>query len=160
MGRYKDYVTRSQNFGLASETLNDATYLDQFITGKETEHEKLDYKWGLIAANDGAKDNPTGNEGYVPFWRMGAVVNIAMYEIGDREKPDWTTNLQTFDTKVLFTYSERNKAYGLAHAQRVSSAYRNVQLERIDGAGHDLITFSTGWNNFFPIALNYLNEIK
>ena len=62
--------------------------------------------------------------------------------------------------KVLFCYSERNQAYGLEHAQKVSSAYPNVDLVRIDEAGHDMITFPNGWNNFFPIALNYLNSLK
>jgi proline iminopeptidase len=83
-----------------------------------------------------------------------------LLEIGQELEPDWTTNLSQFDTKVLFVYSERNTAYGYDHAQRVSSAYSNVQLERIDGAGHDMLSFPTGWNNFFPMALNYLNSLK
>ncbi|HLF34511.1 MAG TPA: alpha/beta hydrolase [Cyclobacteriaceae bacterium] len=156
----KDYVSRVRGFGITSEILNDATYLDQFITGKETDHEKLDYKFGLSTVTDGSEDNPVGDIDDVPFWRLGAIVNRAMFEIGERVKPDWTGNLNSFNTKVLFVYSERNRAYGTEYAQHVSSAYPNVQLVRIDGAGHEMITFPTGWNNFFPIALNYINEIK
>jgi proline iminopeptidase len=155
----KDYVTRARDFRFSSEALNDALYPDQFITGKGNEHAILDYKLGLLGATDAAKDNPTGNEAALPFWRAGAVVNKALFDIGERDEPDWTANLHLFTTKVLFAYSERNKAYGLVHAQKVSSAYPNVQLEKINGAGHDFISFSTGWVNFFPVALTYLNSL-
>jgi proline iminopeptidase len=154
-----DYVSRERDFGITTETLNDATYLDQFITGGENDHAILDYKLGLLAYTDGAPDSKLGNDGVLPFWRYGAIVNRALFELGEKDEPDWTTNLQSFATKVLFCYSERNQAYGLEHAQKVSSAYPNVELERIDDAGHDMITFPDGWNNFFPIALNYLNTL-
>lgn len=155
-----DYVSREHDFGIMTETLNDATYVDQFITGDEDEHAILDYKLDLIAYADGAEDSPLGNDGVLPFWRSGAIVNRALFELGEKEEPDWTTNLSSFQTKVLFCYSERNEAYGLEHAQKVSSGYPNVDLQRIDDAGHDMITFPDGWNNFFPIALNYLNSLK
>ena len=154
-----DYVSRSRDFHFTSETFNDATYQGQFITGNENEHAILDYKVGLIVAADGAKDSPIGNEGPLPFWRAGAIVNKALFDIGERERPDWTTNLNQFTTKVFFAYSERNRAYGLDHAQLVSSAYSNVQLEMISGAGHDFISFPTGWTDFFPKALTYLNSL-
>jgi proline iminopeptidase len=155
----KNYVNRARDFRFTSEALNDALYPDQFITGKENEHAVLDYKLGLLGATDAAKDNPTGNGAVLPFWRAGAVVNKALFDIGEREEPDWTTNLQQFTTKVLFAYSENNKAYGQAHAQRVSAAFPNVQLERIDEAGHDFISFPAGWTHFFPVALTYLNSL-
>jgi len=155
----KDYITRARDFYFTSEALNDALYPDQFITGRENEHAILDYKLGLLGATDAAKDNPTGNEDVLPFWRAGAVVNKALFDLGEKEKPDWTTNLHLFTTKVLFAFSERNKAYGLAYAQKVSSAYPNVQMEKINGAGHDFISFPAGWANFFPLALTYLNSL-
>ena len=154
-----DYVSRSRSYGMFTETLNDATYLDQLFTGKENSHVVLDYKMGLAAATDGAKDNPTGNSGALPFWRAGAIVSRALFEIGESEEPNWTSNLNQFTTKVLFIYSERNKAYGLSYAQRVSSAYSNVQLERVNGEGHDMLSFENGWNQFLPLALTYLDEI-
>jgi proline iminopeptidase len=155
----KDYVNRTHEFSFTSETLNDAAYLDQFITGDEDEQAILDYKFGLLSYTDGAKDSPLGNEGVLLFWRAGAIVNQALFDLGEKERPDWRTNLHQYTTKVLFVYSQRNKAYGLDHALKVSSAYPNVQLERIDGAGHDMLTFPTGWNNFFPIALTYLDSL-
>jgi proline iminopeptidase len=76
-----------------------------------------------------------------------------------KRKPRLTPTFNHSIQGVLFCYSERNQAYGLEHAQKVSSAYPNVDLERIDDAGHDMLTFPDGWNNFFPIALNYLNNL-
>lgn len=155
----KDYVSRSRDYHFTSETLNDVTYLDQFITGDENEQAILDYKFGLLGAAEDSKNSPIGNEGPLPFWRAGAVVNRALFDLGEKDRPDWTTNLHLYNTKVLFAYSERNRAYGLTHAQLVSSAYPNVQLEKINEAGHDFISFPTGWSNFFPKALNYLNSL-
>jgi len=154
-----DYVGRSRSFKFLSETLNDATYLDQFITAKQDEQAILDYKFTLMALADESTESSLGNDGPLPFWRSGALIQEALFEAGDKEKPDWTTNLKTYTTKVLFIYSERNKSYGLAHAQKVSSAYPNVELVKINGAGHDMLSFPTGWSNFYPIALNYLNQL-
>lgn len=156
----KEYVKRSRDFRFFSETLNDALYTNQFITGKENEHEILDYKYSLLASSDGAKDNPIGDDGRLPFWRYGAVVNKALFDIGERENADWTTNLSNYTTKVLFVYSERNKAYGEAYAKQVSAAYPTVQLLKVNGAGHDMLSFPTGWQNFFPTAVNYFNSLK
>ena len=93
------------------------------------------------------------------FWRAGAVVNKALFELGEKQQPDWTGNLQQFTPPVLFVYSERNRAYGLDHARLVSSAYKQVQLQRIDNAGHDFLSFPTGWMQFFSVALQYLNSL-
>jgi proline iminopeptidase len=136
------------------------SYPDQFITGKNDEHAIVDYRYALLAVADGAKDNPTGNEARPTFWRFGKVVADALTEIGDKEKPNFTTNLNQFTTKVLFAYSENNRAYGSQYAQKVASAFPNVQLFKVNGAGHDLLAFQTGWNNFYPVALTYLNSLK
>ncbi len=156
----QDYLKRARNVNPASELFNDVSYPDQFITGKEDEHAIVDYKYALAAVADGAKGNPTGNEATPPFWRYGRVVADALAEIGDREKPDFTTHLKQYHTNVLFVYSENNKAYGFPYAQKVSSAFSNVQLFKVNGAGHDLLAFQAGWNNFYPAALTYLNSLK
>lgn len=155
-----DYVGRSRSVVVTSELFSDFLYQDQFITGKEDEQEILDYKFGLLSIADGGKGSPIGNEGPLPFWRSGAIINQALFEIGNVEKPDWTTNLDQFTTKVLFVYSENNQAYGPDHAQKVSSAYPNVQLLKIDDSGHDMLSFPTGWSHFYPEALNYFISLK
>ncbi|HWR33922.1 MAG TPA: alpha/beta hydrolase, partial [Chitinophagaceae bacterium] len=136
------YVSRSRDIKITSELISDFLYADQFITGKKKdEHAVLDYKYALLSGTDDYKDNPIGNEGPLPFWRSGAIVNQALFELGDKEKPDWTTHLNQFTTKILFVYSERNRAYGQTYAQKVSSAYPNVQLFKVNGAGHDMLSF-------------------
>ena len=155
-----DYIDRSRSIKITRELQNDILYSDQFITGRNDQHAILDYKYALLTVADGNKDNPTGNESRPPFWRPGAIVNQALFDIAEKEKPQWTNNLHGFTTKVFFAYSENNRAYGLAHAQKVSAAYPNVQLFKVNGAGHDMMSFTTGWNNFFPAALNYLNSLK
>jgi proline iminopeptidase len=151
-----DYVGRTRDFGITSEPLNDAMYADQFFTGSEDDHIILDYKFALM----GGSDDNVGNEELLPIWRMGAVINRALIELGNKEKPNWTTNLHQYTTKILFVYSERNEAYGYDHAVKVSSVYPNVQLFKTNGAGHDMLSFDTGWNNTYPTMLTYLNNLK
>ncbi|MBK9980952.1 MAG: alpha/beta hydrolase [Saprospiraceae bacterium] len=154
----KDYTGRALETKFFDEQSNDFFYQDQFFTGRENEHDILDYKLALLSAPENAPGNVLGNPGQYPFWRRGAITATALFEIGDRDGFDCTTNLHNYPVKVLFAYSELNRAYGLAHAQKVSSAYPNVQLVEIKGAGHEMIHF--GWSNFYPVALTYLNELK
>lgn len=153
-----DYVSRSRSVKITTELLNDNTYIDQFLTGKEDEHQVLDYKYAIQSAADGNNDNPTGNEGSLPFWRFGAINSIALFELAEKVKPNWTTNLNQFNTKVLFIYSQNNRAYGKDWANHVSSAFLNVELFESISAGHDMFSFQTGWNNTFSKMLEYLNS--
>lgn len=159
-GDVKDYVSRSRDFNLWGEHLNDAVYMEQFITAKQNDHAVLDYKFDLWATAGEAEDSPTGNEGKLPHWRSGAVTFNAYMDLGEKQNPNWTTNLNQFTTEVLFIYSENNKAYGYAHAQKVSSAYPNVQLFETLEAGHDMLSFPSGWNNTYPTILTYFNALK
>ena len=154
----EDYISRSRKLNFFGEALNDAVYMEQFISGKHDEHEILDYKQMLWSAAE--ESSSIGNEGKLPFWRNGAVTFNAYFDLGVAERPDWTKNLQQYTTEVLFIYSENNKAYGLEHAQKVHSAYRKVQLFETKGAGHDMLSFPTGWKNTFPVMLTYLNSKK
>jgi proline iminopeptidase len=156
----KDFAGRSQKFSFTSESLNDAVYLDQFLTGEEDQHELLDYKFSLFASADSRIDNPLGNVGKQLYWRGGSVVRSALFDLGEKEKPDWTTNLSQYKTKILFVYSQNNTAYGEAYAKKVSSAYPNVQLELTKDAGHEMIDDVRGWQNFYPVAKAYLNALK
>ncbi len=151
-----DYMERAFVFDAFGETINDQVYLDQFLTGDD--HNTLDYKMGLGTAGDFADGNKVGIEGPYPFWRYGAICNIASRKYVEDHPFDFTTNLNQYTTKVLFVYSELNEAYGVTHAELVSSAYPNVQLSEIDGTGHEIPYF--GWNNFYQIAKAYLNEFN
>ena len=154
----KDYISRTRKLSPFTEDTNDQFYFDQVLTGNKNDHTVLDYKMAIAAAFDSREGNALGNAGAYPFWRFGAVTQAALFEIADRDGFNWTTHLNQFTTKILFCYSELNKAYGPDHAQLVSSAYPNVQLERINGTGHEIPYF--GWNNFHPLVKNYLDSFK
>ncbi|HEY0680227.1 MAG TPA: alpha/beta hydrolase [Chitinophagaceae bacterium] len=154
----KRYAEKSRRIKLLNEVTNDVLYPDQFLTGKENDHAILDYKLALSSAFTFAKNNDEGIEGTSPFWRNGAAVVKKFTEIGEDEGFDFTPNLRQFTTKVLFLYSENNKAYGESFAREISSAYPNVQLSRVNGTGHEMIHFK--WDNVFALALPYLNSLR
>ena len=75
-----EFVKKTRSFSIWGELSNNATYLDQFITGKEDQHEILDYKLAMLAS----KNDITGDNDTEPgsIWRPGAVINSALFEIG------------------------------------------------------------------------------
>jgi proline iminopeptidase len=151
----KEFVKRMTDVSLFAESTNDIFYPDQIITGDENDHEAKDYKRILTAATTYAL---VGDVKMCPFWRYGAVVSEALFDLGEETGFDWKANLNQYTTKVLFMYSEHNKAYGHDWAQKVSSAYSNVQLEEIKGSGHEMVNFA--WSQVHPLALNYFNSLK
>ncbi|MBN8686162.1 MAG: alpha/beta fold hydrolase [Chitinophagales bacterium] len=160
-----DYVSESRSFKLWSETLNDATYIDQFITGKEDQHEILDYKAGLIGSTNaivGDAGSDLGNNAptYVAS-RSGAVVNAASYELGQDTKPDFSAGIKQFLKKVLFIFSSNNKAYPDSWATKISSAYSNKEIFKAQGVGHsgmlDQVNF---WRTTMePKIISYIQSL-
>ena len=150
----KEYVSHSRGFGLLSEFINDATYLDQFMTGKEDQHEILDYKMSILATGNSI----TGETGEL-FWRNGAEINNGLFNYGEDTKPNWTGNLHLYTTKALFIYSEKNKAYGLDWAKKVSAVYPNIELFKATNVGHSMLTNSEGWQQCYPKILTYFNSL-
>ena len=152
----EDYIKRCRSLSVFDETSNDFVYVDQFITGSD--HIMLDYRAALQKGADFAKGNKMGNPGPYPFWRCGAVCNSAAMAYAKDHPFDFTTNLRQFSTRVLFVYSELNQAYGKAYAQKVSSAYPNVEMLHINSSGHQVPYF--GWDEFYPAARTYLTSVK
>lgn len=155
----KDYVKKSRSFKLWSEILNDVTYLDQFISGKEDQHEILDYKMTMLAS----KNSITGEGDFDPgiSWRSGAVIMDALFDSGDRYQLDFSKGLQYFHAPVLFLYSERNKAYPDSWAQKISSKYKDVTKVKVSGVGHDgIITNTNVWNSQTkPEIITFINGL-
>ena len=159
-----EYTTKSQKAKLTSEAMNDFTYIDQFLTAKKKdEHQILDYKYAMFSASELQKGAPVGDvdDGALTpsFWRYGAINNIALFELGEKVKPNWTNNLDHFTTKVLFVYSQNNRAYGLNWARHVSSAYTNVELFEALNTGHAMFSTKEGWKTSFPKILDYLKSL-
>lgn len=155
----KTYIDASVSFKIWSELLNDATYLDQFITGKEDEHEILDYKLNLLASNN----DITGEDNTTPgsFWRSGAIINEALLEIGEDYQPDFSSGLKSFQIPVMFFYSEQNKAYPDSWMQQITQAYHTVEVVKVPGTGHDgIIKDDQPWTQVtMPHILDYLQSL-
>lgn len=151
-----EYVGRTRTMKLFSENVNDFMYLDQLITGDQ--HNTLDYKENLRLSASFSEDNSVGNAGPYPFWRSGAVCSSATMKFAEENSFDFTSNLSQYSNKVLFAFSELNESYGVEHAELVSAPFPNVQLVEIIGTGHEIPYF--GWQNYYPVAKAYLDEIN
>jgi proline iminopeptidase len=152
-----DYGAVSRKLNLFSEVTNDVLYYDQFLTGKENEHEILDYKMAIASSYQYAKGNSEGVEGPSPTWRSGAEVLLSFSKIAEKEF-DIISNLNNYKTKVIFLYGENNIAYGLVFAQKHAAFFPNAQIFKINDTGHEMIHFK--WDTVYPIALNYLKSLK
>jgi proline iminopeptidase len=152
-----EYITNSRSFELWGEYINDAAYLDQFISGKEDQHEVLDYKFSMLASkNDITGDYADGSKS----WRLGAVINAGLFEVGEKFKPDLSEGIKNFKLPVLFFYSDYNKAYPLSWAQKISAVYPSVELFKVVGVGHSgIITDKTAWKNItLPKVVAYFKS--
>ncbi|MBN8783232.1 MAG: alpha/beta hydrolase [Terrimonas ferruginea] len=148
------YIKESRSFKFFSETLNDVTALDQFLTAKD--HELMDYKMGLTATRN---DN-TGPEYVAPFWRNGAVVFNALIDMGEKYKIDFSEGIGNYRQPVLFFYSELNKVYTDSWAQRISSAFPIKELTKVPGVGHDgIVTNANAWTTVtLPKLITYFKS--
>lgn len=160
-----DYISESRSFKLWGETLNDATHIDQFMTGKEDQHEILDYKAGLMGSVNaivGDVGSDLGdNSSYYIASRTGAVVNVASYELGQDAKPDFSAGIGQFSKKVLFIYSSNNKAYPESWATKISSAYTNKEIFKAQGVGHSgMLDQADFWNiTMEPKIISYIQSL-
>jgi proline iminopeptidase len=121
---------------LAGESVNDATWSTQFLSG--VGHERADYlsairAWGGTPAEHLDPDN------LAPFWRSGAVVNARLFELAEEEGFDWTTNLDAYTSQVLFLRGELNEAMPLAHQEKLAAHYPSAEVVTIPDVGHEMI---------------------
>ena len=160
-----DYIGNSRALGLWSEALNDATYIDQFLTGDENDHEILDYKFALLySSNSVVGDGKSilgDNARYYQGNRDGAVVGSIVFEIGEKYEPDFSEGISDFKKPGLFMYSSKNEAYPDAWAQKISSVIPNKTLVKMNGVGHsgmfDQLDFWTQETE--PLIIQYLNNL-
>ena len=152
-----EYMKNSRDFSIWGEFANNATYLDQFITGKESDHEILDYKFAMLA---GTKNENTDTDA-ISFWRLGAVINSELSEIGMKYKPDFSEGISNFQIPVMFFYSELNKAYPDDWAMKISAVYNQVEICKVPGTGHDgIVSDKKAWEETtLPRLLTYFNSL-
>jgi proline iminopeptidase len=160
-----EYIGNSRSLGIWSEALNDFTYLDQFISGKENEHEILDYKLALIATSNvivgDFKSNLGPNKEYYKTPRSGAVISAISFELGQKYKPNFSDGISQFQKKVLFIYSSNNKAYTDSWAQKISAVYPLKEIIKVQNVGHSgMVDQIDAWTNITePKILAYLKDI-
>lgn len=140
-----EYGEMSRKINIFSEVTSNLLYVDQFLTGKENQHAILDYKYGISSSFTYAKGNDEGIPGPSPFWRIGTIVLESFIDISENEGFDFTTNLDQYQTKVLFLYGELNKSYGLAFAQKEAAYFPVSEIGEVKGTGHEMIYFK--WEN-------------
>ena len=151
-----EFVKKTRSFSIWGELSNDATYMDQFITGKENQNEILDYKLAMLAS----KNDITGDYD-CPIWRPGAVMNSALFEMAQKEKPDFAEGISNFNIPVLFFYSENDKGYPDAWANKISAVYKQVELWKVPGTGHNgIVSDKKAWKETtLPKILSYFNSL-
>ena len=154
-----EFVKKTRAFGLWGELSNNVTYLDQFMTGKEDQHEILDYKQAMLASNN----EITGDDDTEPgsIWRTGAVINSSLFELAQQYKPDFSEGISNFNVPVLFFYSEKDQGYPDSWAQKISAPYNSVELFKVMGTGHNgIIKDKKAWTEqTLPKLLTYFNSL-
>lgn len=152
----KKYVAESQSFNIWGEALNDATYLDQFFSPARNNQDLLDYKWSLIGS-----DNEVVGDTDQPFWRSGAVMLNESFRIGNQLNPDFSQGAAELTLPVLFFYSENNKAYPKAWAEKLSAVFAHKELVKVKGVGHSgMFTDKQAWDAITrPKIISYLNNL-
>ncbi|GAA0877890.1 hypothetical protein GCM10009119_08580 [Algoriphagus jejuensis] len=153
-----EYGAASRKLNPFSESTNDVLYYEQFLTGKENEHEILDYKSALQTPYSYASGNSEGIERPSPFWRNGAVVLSAFVDISEKEGFDFTTNLEHYSKLTLFLYGENNQSYGRTFAEKEAAFFPKSSIAQIDNTGHEMIYFR--WDLVYPVVLDYLNSLN
>lgn len=153
------YVSSSREFSLWSELFNNLTYKDQFLSAKKDQHNVLDYQAAILTSNNkNTADLDAAENG---FWRLGAVISEAMFEVGKTYEPDLSKGIEQFKLPVLFFYSSLNKVYTTLWAERVSIVYPRVELIQVPGVGHSgIVSDRSAWEKTtLPAILNYFNTL-
>lgn len=153
-----DYGEMSRKMDLFSEATNNLFYLDQFLSGKENQHEILDYKFGISTSFSYAKGNKEGIPGPSPFWRIGTTVLESFSDISENSGFDFTTNLKQYQPSVLFLYGELNQSYGFGFTQKEAAFFNTATISEVKDTGHEMIYFK--WEKVHPLVLNYLNALN
>lgn len=132
------------DMSLSAEWLNDFVWNSQFLSPDD--HARMDFERMLGAKNSQPKFhqdrvNPS------PVWRMGAAAAKYIAKDGQDHNGkftyDFTTNLSTYRTPVLFMAGSLSEVLGESLQSKQILRYPQATLEVVDGAGHDVAWVKT-----------------
>ncbi|MEE9430483.1 MAG: alpha/beta hydrolase [Melioribacteraceae bacterium] len=148
------------DMNLSSEWLNDYAWNSQFFSSDE--HERMDYQMTLVYKESLPKYHQELEVDPAPFWRLGVATSKYIQEDGmdsnGKFNFDYTSNLQSYKTKVLFITGDLNEVIGKEFQGRQISFFNNAELSVIKNVGHDLDWLKP--TEIIELTHNYLNEIK
>jgi proline iminopeptidase len=125
-----DYTS---SFDLAGEQLNDAFWAEQFMSAAD--HARADYLRGIIQLG-GVPAEHADPANPAPFWRAGAVVNSALFDLAKEQGFDWTTHLAGFGHKVLFLRGDLDTAHTEAQQRALAAHFPVAEIVTMNGVGH------------------------
>ncbi len=125
---------------LGAEWLNDYAWNSQFLSPDD--HARMDYERMLGLKESQPRYHQRMDIDPAPFWRFGAAASRYLKEDGEDENGiavyDFTANLATYTTPVLFIAGSLNEVIGEAFQREQTMKYPSASLVVVEGAGHDL----------------------
>ncbi len=125
---------------LGAEWLNDWAWNSQFLSPDD--HARMDYERMLGLKEAQPRYHQRMDVDPAPSWRLGAAVNRYLPEDGQDDAGvavyDFTTNLSTYTTPVLFIAGSLNEVIGQAFQAEQVLQYPSASLVVVEDAGHDL----------------------
>lgn len=136
MERLKDDLVE---FSIGSELANDIAWSSQFMSPDD--HARMDFE-RTLGMRDGQSQHGLSTADPEPSWRSGAAASRYIMEDGqDRHGKfnyDFTSNLSTYTTPVLFIAGARSTVLGESLQKLQVNHYPSATLQIVAGAGHDV----------------------
>jgi proline iminopeptidase len=137
MERLKDDI--GGGFDLGSELLNDIAWNSQFLSADD--HERMDFERAL-GMRDAQPKSHISTVDPEPGWRAGAAANRYITESAQdgnvKFDYDFTTNLVSYTTPVLFIAGALSEVLGPSLQQEQVLRFPSASLEVVAGVGHDV----------------------
>jgi pimeloyl-ACP methyl ester carboxylesterase len=125
----------------------------QFLSPDD--HARMDYS-RLLGMKHSQPANHIDTVNPETAWRMGAAANKYITEDGQDGKGkfnyDFTTNLATYTTPVLFIAGALSEVLGESLQRIQVQQYRSASLKVVGGAGHDVAWVKT------PEVLSHIEQ--
>ena len=136
MERLKDDI---REFRIGSELQNDIAWNAQFLTPDD--HARMDFE-RMLGLRDGQPRYHQSLTDQAPGWRLGAAAARWIAESGQdasgRFTYDFTTNLESYTTPVLFVAGSLSEVLGPSLQETQKHHYPSASLVVVPGAGHDV----------------------